>query len=258
MKLSHYEQHIYQKLIRWEREQTEGSPGLLNRWSMKWQKKIDSLVPDVIHQKLSRALEGAVKALVNGVSLIKKRGVRLNRSLLLEEKDRQAKKVIERYKKWAMGEGAGTGMGGFVLSAVDFPALIGIKFKMLQELSAVYGYDLEEKKERLFVIKVFQLAYAGEENRRNIYRELKNWHRVGLKQQKTLESMMDWRSFYEEYRGSLEWRKLLQVIPGMGAVVGAIANRSIVDDLGETALQVYRLRHFQDRYGLFLDEDAPK
>jgi hypothetical protein len=39
--------------------------------------------------------------------------------------------------------------------------------------------------------------------------------------------------------------KLLQLVPGIGAVVGAYANYKLVDKLGVTAINAYRLRIFE-------------
>lgn len=35
---------------------------------------------------------------------------------------------------------------------------------------------------------------------------------------------------------------MLQLLPGIGAMVGAVANYNLLDQLGETAMNSYRLR----------------
>ena len=45
-----------------------------------------------------------------------------------------------------------------------------------------------------------------------------------------------------EYRDAIDFRKTLQLIPGLGAVVGAWANYGLVDDLGIIGMNCYRLR----------------
>jgi hypothetical protein len=52
----------------------------------------------------------------------------------------------------------------------------------------------------------------------------------------------DWRTFQQEYRDYIDLAKLMQLVPGIGAVVGAIANYQLMDKLGETAMNSYRLR----------------
>ena len=53
---------------------------------------------------------------------------------------------------------------------------------------------------------------------------------------------MDWRVFQQEYRDYIDLVKMLQLVPGIGAVVGAYANYNLMDQLAETAMNVYRMR----------------
>ena len=53
---------------------------------------------------------------------------------------------------------------------------------------------------------------------------------------------LDWREFQQEYRDHIDFVKMLQLVPGIGAVVGALANYNLLDQLGETAKNCYRLR----------------
>ncbi|RXT04892.1 EcsC family protein [Ammoniphilus sp. CFH 90114] len=243
--MDQYQQFIYSQIKEWEKEQT--ATWFFDRWSRALQKKLDSLIPEVVHEKLAKAVEGMVKSIASGVSLIPQKQEYEYAHLSFVMRDKKAQEAIEIYKKVAMVEGAGTGAGGIMLSAVDFPAFIAIKFKLLQELSNIYGYNIKDFEERMFIIKVFQLAYAGDVSRAKIYQDLKEWpQRKQQISRSTYEDVMAWRTFYAEYRESIELRKMLQVIPGLGAIVGAWANRSILDDLAVTAQQVYRLRYMQE------------
>jgi hypothetical protein len=40
---------------------------------------------------------------------------------------------------------------------------------------------------------------------------------------------------------------MLQLVPGIGAVVGAYANYQLMDKLGKTAINAYRLRVFKKK-----------
>jgi len=51
-----------------------------------------------------------------------------------------------------------------------------------------------------------------------------------------------WREFQQEYRDYIDIAKLLQLVPGIGAVVGANANSKLMDKLGVTAMNAYRMR----------------
>ncbi|MET1013106.1 MAG: EcsC family protein, partial [Paenisporosarcina sp.] len=69
---------------------------------------------------------------------------------------------------------------------------------------------------------------------------IENWE-----QQKSLVADMDWRNFQQEYRDYIDLVKMFQMIPGIGAVIGAFANYNLLDQLGETAMNSYRLRLMQ-------------
>jgi hypothetical protein len=58
---------------------------------------------------------------------------------------------------------------------------------------------------------------------------------------------LDWRTFQQEYRDYIDLIKLLQMVPGLGAIVGAFANYRLTEHLGETAMNAYRLRILTSR-----------
>jgi hypothetical protein len=52
----------------------------------------------------------------------------------------------------------------------------------------------------------------------------------------------DWRTFQQEYRDYIDLAKLAQFIPVIGAPVGAVVNYRLLDKLGRTAMNAYRMR----------------
>ncbi|MGA9175123.1 MAG: EcsC family protein, partial [Thermoactinomyces sp.] len=68
--------------------------------------------------------------------------------------------VAEKLKKsraeWAMMQGATTGIGGIFTLAIDIPVLLGLSLKVLQEMALAYGYNPNEKRERIFIVKCLQ------------------------------------------------------------------------------------------------------
>ena len=55
-------------------------------------------------------------------------------------------------------------------------------------------------------------------------------------------SQFDWRTFQQEYRDYIDLAKLLQLVPVIGAAVGAYANHRLTQKLGYFAMQAYRMR----------------
>lgn len=240
-----YEEQIQKELYRWQKRMLR-SPGLWERSSKAIQRKVNELYPQKVFDTITTTIKALVKAVLFGLEFIPK-GKPL-RNLDLKERDQKAFELLKTYKRVAAAEGAGTGAGGIVLGLVDFPALLAIKMKFLFELAHIYGHSTENYRERLYLLFVFQLAFSSQEKRPATYYKLARWEET-VKQYPELKAMelFDWEQFQTEYRDSIDLRKMLQMLPGIGAVVGAIANYSLLDDLGETGINCFRLRHFQQK-----------
>jgi hypothetical protein len=91
--------------------------------------------------------------------------------------------------------------------------------------------------ERVFILYIFQLAFSSDEVRRDTFYKIEHWEEI-----KHEAEELDWRKFQQEYRDYIDLAKMLQLVPGIGAVVGAVANNNLLKHLGETAMNAYRLR----------------
>lgn len=235
--MNEYELKVYDEIEEWRRKITRRS-GMMNRLSKKAQGKINELIPEKVHEVMTESIKGMVKATLFGSQVTTNKDQA--RGLSLAEKDGLARKKISTYQKTAVIEGAGTGAGGILLGLADFPLLLTIKMKFLFEAASVYGFNTKDYEERLFILHVFQLAFSSDEIRRNTLYEIENWE---IRKQVLVE--MDWRKFQQEYRDYIDLAKMLQLVPGIGAFVGAYANNNLLKHLGETAMNAYRLRILQ-------------
>ncbi|MFD2043286.1 EcsC family protein [Ornithinibacillus salinisoli] len=231
--MNEYESKVYDEIEVWRKRLLKPS-SMINRLSKKAQNKINSMIPEKAHQVITEGIKNMVKATLVG-SNITTRKQQTNKSLF--ERDELLKEKLSSYRKTATVEGAGTGAGGIFLGLADFPLLLSIKMKFLFDAAAVYGYDTNRYEERLFILHVFQLAFSNEQKRRETFFIIDNWE-----EQKSKLVDMDWRVFQQEYRDYIDLVKMLQLIPGFGAIVGAYANYNLLDQLGETAMNAYRLR----------------
>lgn len=109
--------------------------------------------------------------------------------------------------------------------------------KFLFEAASIYGFDTKKYEERLFILHVFQLAFSSDEIRKNTLAEIEHWE-----ERKKALVEMDWRKFQQEYRDYIDLAKIFQLVPGIGAFVGAYANNNLLKILGEAAMNCYRLR----------------
>ena len=234
-----YTAKVQDELIYWKRKMTR-RPGVIGRTSKKAQTKVNSLIPEKVHKALTESIKSMVKATLVGSNMTtrKQQAIGLN----LYERDELFKETLAAFRKTAVIEGAGTGAGGIMLGLADFPLLLSIKMKFLFEATAVYGFDTNEYEERLFILHVFQLAFSSETTRKESLHIIENWE-----QQKQFIADMDWQDFQQEYRDHIDLVKMFQLIPGFGAIVGAFANYNLLDQLGETAMNAYRLRFLQGK-----------
>ncbi|MEK3980204.1 EcsC family protein [Psychrobacillus sp. FSL K6-2836] len=229
-----YRWKVEEELFLWKRKMTKRT-GLIGRTSKNVQTKINGLIPEKVHKVMTESIKNMVKATLVGSNIKMKKRLPIKRSL--QEQDELLKEKLTTFRKTAVVEGAGTGAGGILLGLADFPLLLSIKMKFLFEAAAVYGFDTDEYEERLYILHIFLLAFSSEEKRKETLEIMENWE-----QQKDLIGEMDWRDFQQEYRDYIDLVKMFQLLPGIGAMVGAVANYNLLDQLGETAMNSYRLR----------------
>lgn len=236
--MNEYELKVYEEISEWKRKLRKRS-SILNRVSKKAQSKINEKIPEKVHQVITDSLKNLVKATLVGSDYTTKKGNYLG--LNLQHRDEHLKKKLEWFRKTAMIEGAGTGAGGILLGMADFPLLLSIKMKFLFEAASIYGFDTTKYEERMFILYVFQLTFSSDETKKETLKVIEHWD-----QEKDRLTEMNWREFQQEYRDYIDFVKMFQLLPGIGLVVGAYANYRLLDQLGETAMNAYRLRLLKD------------
>ncbi len=161
----------------------------------------------------------------------------------LQQREEAVKKKIDVYRKTAAVEGGIKSAGGILLGLADFPILLGIKIKLLFDIAALYGFDVKDYKERVYLLHIFELAFSSAIHRKKVYQQMTGWK---IKQQSLPEDIneFDWRNFQQEYRDYLDLSKMAQLIPVIGAPVGVIVNNRLIKKLGRTAMNAYRMRLF--------------
>src|SRR5215213_999887 len=236
-----YEQIAYKEVITWQKEMMR-NPSFFNRISKRMQTKINSYIPEKIHKVVTTAIKQMIRGVLFGARYTTKQPATI---ISLQETEEEIQKLITVYKRTASVEGGITGAGGILLGLAEFPILLGIKLKMLFDLATVYGFDVKDYKERLYILHIFQLAFSSHENRRQVYEQMQDWDKQKEKLPDDIHQF-DWRSFQQEYRDYIDLAKMAQLIPGIGAVVGIVVNYKLINKLGQTAMNAYRMRLFKD------------
>lgn len=234
-----YDQKIISELEFW-RYKILQKPSLLNQVTDKVQKKINSYIPDKIHQGITAAIKQMVKAVLFGSTFTTSKPLT---DLTMMHREALVKQKIENYRKTGAAEGGITGAGGFLMSMADFPILLGIKVKMLFDIAAIYGYDVKDYRERLYILHIFQLAFSSKEESKNAFLKMQDWDNRAHALPANIDEF-DWLTFQQQYRDYIDLAKLAQLLPFVGAAVGAVANYKLIDRLGKTAMMGYRMRYF--------------
>ncbi|MHA7136230.1 EcsC family protein [Rossellomorea arthrocnemi] len=230
--------HEREELDSWKRKFSRKS-SIFQRVSKQAQTKVNQWIPEKAHNVVTESIKKMVEVTLKGSEWVPLQQVSVKSSL--KAREALMKERMEFYRKAATIEGAGTGAGGIFLGLADFPLLLSIKMKFLSECSAIHGYDTKQYEERLFLLYVFQIAFSSDSHKKHVLDLIENWD---VEKEKLKE--LDWRTFQQEYRDYIDFVKLFQLIPGVGAVVGAYANYQLLDQLGEVAKYAYRIRYFHD------------
>jgi len=237
-----YEVKVYEEMLVWKAQLNTPSSAS-NKLAKGIQTKINAIIPEKIHQIVTVTIEKMVKAVLFG-SKYTTSATKTKSSLQLREA--YVKRVARHYKNAATMEGAITGAGGILMGFVDFPAFLAIKIKLLFEIASIYGIEVKDYRERLFILYVFKLAFSSQPKRKEVLEKVESWE--GYKQALPSDiEHFDWRDFQLEYRDFIDLAKMAQLIPFVGAAVGAVANNKLTQRLTVTAMNCYRLRYFDQQ-----------
>ena len=233
-----YQKKITDELKTWQKQMLK-KPSLLNNLSKKIQTKINTWIPEKVHKAITATIKQMIKGVLFGAKYTTQKA--LAETVSLEEKETAVIKRIEFYRTTAAVEGGITGAGGILLGLADFPILLGLKLKLLFDIASIYGYNVMDYKERVYILHIFELAFSSHEHRKNIYLKMVEWNERSKELPEDI-NQFDWRNFQQEYRDYIDLAKLAQLIPVIGAPVGAVVNYKLIKKLGITAINAYRMR----------------
>jgi uncharacterized protein (DUF697 family) len=232
-----YKEKITSEVAVWKHRMAK-RPSFTGELGKQLQNRINKAIPEKIHEVITGAIKQMTKAVITGAGFTNPPPLE---NVSLEHREVLVHERIKFYSNTAAAEGAITGAGGILLGLADFPIWLTIKMKMLFEIAALYGYDVTNLRERIYILYIFQLTFSSQRTRNDLIQIMESWstHQGALPDR---IDQFDWRSFQQEYRDYIDIAKLLQLVPGIGAAVGAVVNLRLTNKLGETAMNAYRLR----------------
>lgn len=237
-----YERQIIEEVKSWQNNMIK-DPKLTSVFAKGIQNKINNIVPEKAHIVITETIKNMTKIVLKGSEFISKKPYL---QLSLKEREYLLEEKFKAYRKTATLTGAGIGVGGVMLGLADLPSLMTIKIKFLFDVACLYGYDVRDFKERLFILYIFKLAFSSDEKRKEVYYDIEKWDSFKLSFPDNFNDF-DWRGFQQEYRDYMDISKMLQLIPVVGAVFGATANYKLLNRLFYISKNSYRLRVLKDK-----------
>ena len=276
MSLTPYEERALEETEAFFRSAEEGLLGRMSRTLFKPVEVMsERLVPDRVLELAGQGVEQVLKgiATLSDQTLSTERVLKAARAhaevdtlaelsrLDLQLLDQLAEVQQGEHETLAALEGAGCGVGGVALLAADIPLLLGVSLRTVRQIGAAYGIDPQSPGEGVIAFKVFELACGGTRDRYAQLLELEALQDEldGLEPQKRAEkaavlaSLIVTREAIKRVVSLLLSRKVFQAVPVAGAVIGAGFNYLFVQDVGNTAQQVYRRRWLHRKRGAGLD-----
>ncbi len=237
MVMDKYEKEMYAELLKWKKEMVR-RPSLFNKLSKRLQTKINTWIPEKVHSAITATIKQMIRAVLFGATHTTANPT-IDKDLEFKEAGIQER--IRNYRNTAAIEGGITGAGGLLLGLADFPILLGIKLKLLFDIATMYGFDVKNYKERVYILHIFELAFSSHQHRKEVYLKMIDWDERSKALPDDIEKF-DWRNFQQEYRDYIDLAKMAQLIPVIGAPVGIVANYRLIKKLGVTAMNAYRMR----------------
>jgi hypothetical protein len=173
----------------------------------------------------------------------------------LEHVDKTVGYLAAKYKVTAAAEGAATGSLGAAGIAVDIPALVAIAMRGVCEYATYYGFDVSIEGERAFAMTILGAASSSTVAAKQVALAELTKLSVLIAQRKTwaelqqLLSVQVIKKIAQALGMRLTKAKLAQIVPLVGAGVGAGFNGWYVGSVTDTAYHLYRERFLIEKYG---------
>lgn len=237
-----YEKLIIKEVIEWQ-SNMQKPPKMTSVFAKGIQNKVNGIIPQKAHTIVTETIKNMTKIVLKGSEFTTKKPYL---SLSLKEREFILEEKFENYRKTAILTGVGLGAGGVILGLADLPSLLVLKIKFLFDMASIYGYDVRDFKERLFILYVFKLAFSSDEKRIEVYYDIGKWEKIKKKFPNNFHEF-NWREFQQEYRDYMDISKMLQLIPVVGAVFGGVANYRLFNRLLYIGKNTYRYRILKEQ-----------
>lgn len=226
-------------------------------------KILDKLTPKFIQEKIAILIDELVSYVQNGGKYLVSEKTMMRhiqkhtlqsistlqdiQQMPIEDMIELSEKLQKNRANIATVQGASTGFGGVFTLAIDIPVILGIALKTLQEIALIHGYDPNEKTERIFIVKCLQFASSDIVGKEAILKELTQNFEQPRSAENMVSQLQGWQEVFFTYRDNFGMKKLFQMIPIAGMIFGAFINKSMINDIAEAGMMLYRKRRVLER-----------
>jgi hypothetical protein len=176
-------------------------------------------------------------------------------SLDLEAVDSSIGYLAAKYKSLAAAEGGVTGVFGFAGIAVDIPALVAMNLRAIGEYATYCGFDVARQEERLFLMNVLGLASSANSAAKGAAMAHLTKLAKEVAQRKTWMELernafvVVIKKIAQALGVRLTKAKLAQLVPAVGAGIGAGYNSYYTAQVCDAAYHLSRERFLAMKYG---------
>jgi len=260
-----YEKNEFGKITEWKAME----PSVISKIMGTIFKPVSWLIQTVIPESTMRGAiqvsNNASKFLIDNEKFKKDCNIReiaeLKKSPLNECDD-----FANEIHNWAVGyaatEGGVTGATGIIGMAVDIPAIITLAFRTINKIGLCYGYENKSEEDNQIILSILSAAGANTMKEKQLaLLTLKQLEIIVLKTtwkkmaQKATENeltkeagIIALKNLAKQLGINLTKRKALQVVPIIGAAVGASVNGVFINDIAWAARRVFQERWIIEKY----------
>jgi uncharacterized protein (DUF697 family) len=146
--------------------------------------------------------------------------------------------------------------------AVDIPAIITLAFRTINKIGMCYGFESKTKEDNQTILSILSVAGANTMKEKQLallsLKQLEviiiktTWKKMAQKATEnefTKEAgIIALKNLAKQLGINLSKRKALQVVPVIGAAVGASVNGVFIQDIGWAARRVFQERWIMEKY----------
>ena len=272
-----YEQKVRKEIEDWKSQKD----GLVTKALNVAGKPIDwvyeKVLPGSVQKTVGKAVSGFIEMLKdaaqwtypdkNIVKEARKVGIEIDdhrqlRDYDIKKLDQIARRYFSSNKIIGALEGAGCGLGGFALIAADIPLLFTVSFRAVQQIGSSYGFDMEDPDMLPVVMSVFNAGATASEAAKTAaladmrvttiafsknwtYKKVAETTQTGIVTQLLKERT---KRLPKDIANNITKRKLAQVIPLVGSVIGAGFNYWFLSNTVRASYMIFRDMHLNMRY----------